>query len=121
MHITSNIKFLRKRRNRTQDDVATALDMKRSTLSGYENEVAQPGIEEMVAFSTYYNISIDTLLKVDLTKLSEFQMSELERGNDVYIRGSQIRILTTTIDSKNRENTGSRKGEGRLCQWVCRS
>ena len=37
MYFTSNIKFLRKRRGRTQDDVAFALNLKRSTLSGYEN------------------------------------------------------------------------------------
>ena len=45
MYFASNIKFLRKRRGRTQDDVAFALNLKRSTLSGYENGVAQPGIE----------------------------------------------------------------------------
>ena len=45
MFFSSNIKFLRKRRERTQDDVAGALNMKRSTLSGYENEVAQPSIQ----------------------------------------------------------------------------
>ena len=41
---SQNIKLLRKRRKRTQDDVALALDIKRSTLSGYENEVAQPSM-----------------------------------------------------------------------------
>lgn len=45
MYFTSNIKFLRKRRSRTQDDVASALNLKRSTLSGYENGISQPGIE----------------------------------------------------------------------------
>ena len=44
MNFASNVKFLRKRKNRTQDDVAVALNMKRSTLSGYENGVAEPGI-----------------------------------------------------------------------------
>ena len=44
MYFASNIKFLRKRRGRTQDDVAFALNLKRSTLSGYENGVAQPGM-----------------------------------------------------------------------------
>jgi len=104
MHFTSNIKFLRKRRGRTQDDVAVALNLKRSTLSGYENGVAQPGIEVLVAFSRYFNMSIDTLLKVDIAKLSESQLGELERGYDAYIRGSNLRVLTTTIDADDREN-----------------
>jgi transcriptional regulator with XRE-family HTH domain len=58
MYFTSNIKFLRKRRGRTQDDVAVALNLKRSTLSGYENGVAQPGIDTLVSFSGYFNMSI---------------------------------------------------------------
>jgi len=104
MYFTSNIKFLRKRRGRTQDDVAVALNLKRSTLSGYENGVAQPGIDILVSFSGYFNMSIDTLLKIDMTKLSESQLGELERGYDAYIKGSNLRVLTTTINSENREN-----------------
>jgi transcriptional regulator with XRE-family HTH domain len=104
MYFATNIKFLRKRRGRTQDDVAVALNMKRSTLSGYENGVAQPGIEALIAFSGYFNLSIDTLLKIDIIHLSESQIGELERGYDAYVRGSNLRVLTTTVDSENREN-----------------
>jgi transcriptional regulator with XRE-family HTH domain len=104
MYFASNIKFLRKRRGRTQDDVASALQMKRPTLSGYENGVAQPGIEALVVFSGYYNISLDTMLKIDLTRLSESQLGELERGYDAYIKGSNLRVLTTTVTPDNSEN-----------------
>jgi len=104
MYFTSNIKFLRKRRGRTQDDVAAALNLKRSTLSGYENGVAQPGIDVLVSFSGYFNMSIDTLLKIDMSRLSESQLGELERGYDAYVRGSNLRVLTTTVNSENREN-----------------
>jgi phage repressor protein C with HTH and peptisase S24 domain len=100
----SNIKLLRKRRGRTQDDVAFALDMKRSTLSGYENEVAQPGIEALLQLSGYYGVSVDTLLKIDLSGLRESELSQLEKGYDVFITGSKIRVLATTVDSSNNEN-----------------
>ena len=101
---SANIKFLRRRRGRTQDDVAFALGMKRSTLSGYENRVAEPGMDVLLAFSDYYRIAVDTLLKVDLSALSESQLSQLERGADVYIRGSNLRVLATTVDPENEEN-----------------
>ncbi len=78
--------------------------MKRSTLSGYENKVAQPGIDTLVAFSEYFNIAVDTLIKVDLAELSEYHLNQLERGFDVFIKGSNLRVLTTTIDSQNNEN-----------------
>jgi transcriptional regulator with XRE-family HTH domain len=104
MYFASNIKFLRKRRGRTQDDVAVALNLKRSTLSGYENGVAQPAIEILVSFSRYFNMSIDTMLKIDMSKLSESQLGELERGYDAYVKGSNLRVLTTTVNSDNIEN-----------------
>jgi transcriptional regulator with XRE-family HTH domain len=104
MYFTSNIKILRKRKGRTQDEAAIALNLKRSTLSGYENGIAQPGIEILVSFSKYFNISIDTLLKVDISKLSESQLGELERGYDAYVRGSNLRVLTTSVGTDNSEN-----------------
>lgn len=104
MFFSSNIKFLRKRRGRTQDDVAVALATKRSTLSGYENNIAQPGFGTLVAFSKYYKVAIDTLITVDLAKIPESQLRQLERGYDVFIKGSNLRILTTTVGSDNEDN-----------------
>lgn len=104
MFFSSNIKLMRRRKGRTQDDVAHALKMKRSTLSGYENEISQPTVTALMAFSKYFGIAIDTLLNVDLGSLTESQLSQLERGGDVYIRGSNIRVLATTVDKYNADN-----------------
>ena len=104
MYFSHNIKLLRQRRNRTQDELAHILGMKRSTLSGYENEVAEPGIQALMAFSKYFGVAVDTLIRVPLGQLSESQLSELERGNDVFLRGSNLRVLATTVDGNNEEN-----------------
>lgn len=104
MFFSSNIKFLRKRRGRTQDDVASSLNMFRSTLSGYENNVAKPSIEVLLAFSDYFKIAVDTLIKIDLASMPLSQLTQLERGYDVYVKGSSLRILATTVDSSNNEN-----------------
>lgn len=101
---SSNLKLLRRRRNRTQDDVAFSLNMKRSTYSGYENEVAEPGIDVLLAISDYFRIAVDTLLKVDLSRLSEPQLYQLENGSDVFLRGGNLRILATTVNESNQEN-----------------
>jgi len=104
MYFDSNIKLLRKRKKLTQDEVSVLLQMKRSTLSGYENRVAQPGLDVLLLFSEYYKVAIDTLLKVDLSKLSETQLRQLEQGEDVFLRGGNLRVLATTVDDNNREN-----------------
>lgn len=103
-YFSNNLKFLRKRRRRTQDDVAHALGMKRSTYSGYENNVAEPGLDTLMALSGYFRVAVDTLLRVDLGQLSQSQLYQLEHGSDVYIRGSNLRVLATTVDKENREN-----------------
>jgi transcriptional regulator with XRE-family HTH domain len=104
MYFHSNIKLLRKRRNKTQDELAAILKMKRSTLSGYENQVAEPGIEVLLIFSKYFNMAVDTLLKVDMEKLSDSQIYQLEHGDDVFLKGGNLRILASTVDSSNEEN-----------------
>jgi len=104
MYFDSNIKLLRKRKKLTQDEVAVQLQMKRSTLSGYENKVAQPGLDILLLFSAYYNIAIDTLLKVDLSKLRETQLQQLEHGEDVFLRGGNLRVLASTVNAHNQEN-----------------
>lgn len=104
MQFANNIKLLRKRRGRTQEDVAFSLEMKRSTLSGYENEVAEPGIDALIAFSKYFKVSVDTLLKVNLSALRESELSQIETGYDIFYSGSNLRVLTTTVDPGNEEN-----------------
>lgn len=104
MFINSNIKLLRKRKGRTQDEVANFLDMKRSTYSGYENGVSEPGIDTIILFSNYFGVAIDTLIKVDLSSLNDSQMLQLEEGFDLYMKGSGLRILATTVDADNRDN-----------------
>jgi transcriptional regulator with XRE-family HTH domain len=101
---SSNIKLLRKRKNLTQGEVAKILKIKRSSLSGYENEVALPNMAALISLSEFYNVSIDTLVKVDLAVLPESQLNQLERGYDVYIKGSNLRILVTAVGADNEEN-----------------
>jgi transcriptional regulator with XRE-family HTH domain len=100
----ANIKLLRKRRSRSQEEVAVGMEIKRSSLSGYENGAAEPNFDTLIRFSGYFNISIDKLLKFKLLDLSESQLSELERGYDIDITGNRLRVLTSTVDSDDVEN-----------------
>ncbi len=104
MNFSKNIKLLRKRRGKTQDELAFALGMKRPTLSGYENKVAEPGLDTLIKFAAYFGIAIDTLLTVDLSILTESQLYQLEHGQDVFITGKNLRILATTVNEENEEN-----------------
>ncbi|MBL7971479.1 MAG: LexA family transcriptional regulator [Prolixibacteraceae bacterium] len=104
MYFNSNIKFLRNRKKLTQDQLAVALDIKRSTLNNYENGISGPSIQSLIVLSDYFHVAIDTLLRVDLMKLRESQLYELEHGQDIFLKGSNLRVLATTIDRENRDN-----------------
>src|SRR5438045_6916066 len=98
MYFNSNIKLLRLRRGRTQDIVANELGVSRSTLNSYENgSIKNPTLDALMSFSKYFRMSIDTLVKIDMSKLSQYQLAELEKGHDVYVTGSRLRVLATTV------------------------
>lgn len=97
-----NIQFLRKRKKRSQEEVAVALEMKRSTWSGYESGVARPSYERLITISKYFGINIDPLLKEDIEKLGEKGLREMEL--EVDLEGRHIRILATSVDASNEDH-----------------
>ena len=104
-YFSDNIRLLRSRKKRTQEEVSVALDIKRAKYNSYENGIAvNPPLDTLIAISSYFKINIDTLIKVDLSSLSEYKLYELEKGFDDYMRGTKLRVLSTTVNSNNREN-----------------
>jgi transcriptional regulator with XRE-family HTH domain len=104
MYFDSNIKFLRNRKKLTQDQLSIALNIKRSTLNNYENGISGPSIQSLIILSDYFHVAIDTLLRVELAKLRESQLYELEHGQDVFLKGSNLRVMATTVDRLNHDN-----------------
>ncbi len=103
MHFSENLKFLRKRRGKSQMNLAAELELTRTTLSGYEKNV-QPPFRTLIRISDYFNISLDALIKYKLEALSDFQLSQIEKGFDVDITGNKLRLLTISVDNEGKEN-----------------
>ncbi len=100
-----NIKFLRERRKMSQEALAVRLGLTRAKLAAIEaGNTKSPQPEDYLNFSEFFKISIDTLLKIELSKLGEMKIRELEAGNDVYIRGGNLRVLAISVDRSNNEN-----------------
>ena len=100
-----NIKFLRERKRKTQQQLADELAMTRSKLNALESrQTAAPQPTDYLKYSDYFKISVDTLLRVELSRLGELKLRDLEAGNDVFMTGSNLRVLAITVDKKNREN-----------------
>jgi transcriptional regulator with XRE-family HTH domain len=103
MNFAENLKFLRKRRKKSQMDLANELELTRTTLSGYEKNV-QPPFRVLIKIAEYFGVSLDALIKYKLNVLSEYQLSQIEQGFDVDITGNKLRLLTISVDNEGKEN-----------------
>jgi transcriptional regulator with XRE-family HTH domain len=62
-----NIKFLRKRKKLTLVEMSALTGISKSALSDYENNKSTPGLEILRVFSSFFEVSIDDILKSDMT------------------------------------------------------
>ncbi|WP_415514850.1 helix-turn-helix domain-containing protein [Gluconobacter japonicus] len=74
-------KSSREGRRFSAQEVADAVGISRSTLSGYERGHDQPGIANLVALATYYGVSVDFLMGTTASVESpdDFAHNEEER------------------------------------------
>lgn len=104
MPLGKNLKFLRNRSKLNQQQLADDLGITRAALASYETDKTLPPVTVLLKLADYFSFHTDTLLRIPLERLSELELRQLEAGNDVFVSGSRIRVLATTVDSQNREN-----------------
>lgn len=77
-----NIRYLRRQASNTQTALASLINKGQTTIGNWENGISEPNIEELLILSNYFDIPLDILIKVDLSKtnwVSE-RVREKERG-----------------------------------------
>jgi transcriptional regulator with XRE-family HTH domain len=78
-----NLKYIRKQREWTQEEMANQLQIKRSLVGAYEEERAEPRLEVQEAICALFNISLEEFLFQDLSEKagssSDSGMSYLDR------------------------------------------
>lgn len=94
--LASNIKFLRKNKNLTQDELADKVGVNRAMIGSYEEGRAIPKLQVLQAFSHYFGVTLDALILNDLDTPSEKAMQPDEQG-------SNLRVLSTIVDRENNE------------------
>ncbi len=66
--LADHLKYLRKQRNWTQEEVAQRLNMSRSQISKWENGELLPDLQSLEKLSELYNVSIDFLVGKPINK-----------------------------------------------------
>lgn len=65
---SNKLKYLRKEKGLTQNELALALNISRSTVEHWEINRTEPNITQLIKVSDYFNRSIDYLLRKNVRK-----------------------------------------------------
>ncbi len=95
--IAENIKYLRKQKKLTQDELALKIGVKRSLIGSYEEGRAIPKLSLIQAMAYYFNVALNDLLDKDLRV---HEGSSIEAKDHI---GSNLRVLTTVVNNENEE------------------
>lgn len=95
-----NLSFLRKKKGQTQAEVATALGLKRNTFSNYETTHSEPDLGTLEKIASFFDISIDELLSVDMSKenLVEYREENENKETDLIKDNQASNQLLPPVD-----------------------
>lgn len=102
MFFGSNLKFLRKARGFTQDELAYELNIKRSKIGSYEEGRAHPPYDKLAEIARYFHVAIDHLINRDFRLMKEVPLFNEEQLNTPILQPS--RVLAITVDEEQNEN-----------------
>jgi transcriptional regulator with XRE-family HTH domain len=93
--ISKNIAHLRHLRGISQEFLANDLNISRSRLSSWEEHRAEPPIDLIIKLADYFTVSVDSLLKIDLTKVTDLR-------DLLKIGGNRI-LFPVMVDSEGKD------------------
>lgn len=97
-----NLKFLRRRKGLTQQELADALKIRRSSIGAYEECRATPKYETLQRMSDFFGVSIDLMVKEDIAKLDPGDLIDNREQRLLDLEGKKLRVLQVTVDSDER-------------------
>ncbi len=99
--VNLNFKVLRKKKGMTQQEFADFLSIKRANVGAYEEGRAKPNYDVLMKLSEEFDITLDTLMRQDISKMSD---TELEMHGRFDATGKKLRVLSITVDEHDNEN-----------------
>src|ERR1700742_128525 len=93
--ISSNIKFLRKKKGLTQQQFADQVGIKRSLVGAYEEERAEPKYDLLKNIATFFDITVDDFINETINE----KWVPKPKGDP-----ANLRILSISVDKEDNEN-----------------
>ena len=102
--IGKNLKYLRKTKGLTQQELANHLGIRRSSIGAYEECRATPKYDTLEKVSDFFEVTIDLLVKEDISQYTEEELKGLQGSRRIDQEGKKLRVLPITVDEQGREN-----------------
>ena len=96
INVNENIRFLRKKKGWTQEKFSKKIGIKRSLVGAYEEGRSDPRLSNLLKMCEVFSISLDNILKKDVSTLPEGQYLKNEDQN--------VKVLSITVDKIGKEN-----------------
>lgn len=81
-YFAKNFYFCRKILKISQQSLADQLDKSQTTVGGWENKVSEPNVDALIKISEVFGISIDDLIKVDLSTVNPIELPSIIKKMD---------------------------------------
>ena len=91
--LAKNIKYLRKKHKISQQELADAFELPRTTLGDYERGKSEPNVQMLIRLAEKFEISVDDLIQKDLS-LEDYEI----------IRSKDLRVLAISVDENKEGN-----------------
>ena len=96
MNIGNKIKFFREKQGISMDELATALDVSKSTVSRYENNKREPNIDTLQNIAIALGVTINEL--VGLTKLEEDMQYFKNRQSELTTKINEVDLNIKNVN-----------------------
>jgi len=94
--VAQNIKYLRKVKGLTQDQLADKIGVNRAMIGSYEENRAVPKLSGLRVMAHYFGVTIDEFVNTDLsTRQNQSKIKD--------ISGRELRVVSTIVDRDNKE------------------
>src|ERR1700761_3783336 len=69
-YLGKNMRYLRKQLSKTQSEIASLIKKGQTTIGNWENGISEPNLDELLIISNFFDMPLDTLIKVDLAEIN---------------------------------------------------
>lgn len=110
-NLSKNIKYLRRVNDWSQEELATQLGIKRSSVAAYESKNVEPKLAVILKLAKLFNVNLTQFIEQDISKQSEevipFSLQPLNNKgrNSIAIRLPNEAALSTFVE----QTTNARK------------